>query len=158
MNLTKTYYALCRRFPGGITAIANLMDMSADVLQKKLSPTCDTHHLNVDEAEAIDLITKDHAGAVEHARLNGYACIPMPDANAEGSLHKGMAEIGREFSELMQEFAEATKDNMISPNEVERFKREAVELFAACMAEVGRMETLANTRAPVIPIRGGNAA
>lgn len=153
MNLTKTYYAICRRYPGGITAVANLLNMSADVLQKKVSPTCDTHHLNVDEAEAIDLITKDHAGAIEHARLNGYAVIPMPSADAAGSLHKGMSDIGREFSELMNEFSEATKDNLISPNECERFKREAIELFAACMAEVGRMETMAATRASVVPIR-----
>jgi hypothetical protein len=152
-SVSLTFYHLCRRYPGGITAVAHLMGMSADVLQKKLSPTCDTHHLMVDEAEAITQLTGDAAGAVEFARIAGLATVPMPGTGREGSLYKGMADIGREFAELLEEFSAATQDNMISPNECDRFQKEMLDVFVAMSAELGRMRAMAATRAPVVPIR-----
>lgn len=153
MNVELAFFHACKRYPGGITAVAHLLKMNPDVLQKKLSPTCTSHHLNVDEAELITELVGDPAGAIELARAAGMACIPMAAAHGEGSLHKGMADVGKEFSDLMNEFSEATRDNKISPNECDRFQREAIELFSACMAELARMRVLAATRAPVVPIR-----
>src|SRR5688572_733695 len=153
MNLTKAYYAMCRRYPGGITAVANLISVSADVLQKKLSPTCNTHHLNVDEVEAIDLVTGDRAGAIEHARLNGFVCIPLPVQSEEGSLARGMSDIAREFSDVVRKFDEILKDNRVSPNECDAFQREIVELHAECLANLGRMRSLCESRAPVFPLK-----
>jgi hypothetical protein len=152
-SVSLTFYHLCRRYPGGITAVAHLMRMSPDVLQKKLSPTCDTHHLMVDEAEAITELTGNPAGAIEFARVAHLATIPMPGAGQGGSLHKGMADIGREFAELLEEFSAATQDNLISPNECDRFQKEMVDVFVAMSAELGRMRAMADTRAQVIPIR-----
>lgn len=159
MNAKLALYHACKRFrPAdpklgtGITAVAKLIDMSPDVLQKKLSPTCETHHITLDEAEAITEVgIKDAAVAL--ASVAGYACVPMPGGAAEGSLMKGMSEIGKEFSDLLCAFDEALKDNAISPNECDTFQREALELFSATMAELGRMRALAHTRAPVIQMR-----
>jgi hypothetical protein len=151
-SLALTFYHVCRRYPGGITAVANLMQMSPDVLQKKLSPNVETHHLNVDEAEAITQLTGDPAGAIELARVAHLACVPLPGQHREGSVMKGMSDIGHEFSEMLNEFNDAVKDNRISPNECDRFDREAIELFVQCMRESSRLRELAATRAPVIPI------
>lgn len=156
MNLTTTYYALCRRYPGGIRAVANLLGMSDDVLQKKVSPTCTSHHLNVDEAEAIDQLTGDHAGAIEHARINGYACIPLPKASGEGSITRGMGAIAKEFSDVLTKFDEVMQDNRVTPNEVAAVRREIIELYSECLANLGRLEALSESRAPVFPIKAAS--
>jgi hypothetical protein len=153
MNLTRTYYAMCRRYPGGITAVAHLLGMGVDTLQKKLSPTCDTHHLNVDEAEAIDQLLGDRAGAIEHARLNAMICIPCPSAVEEGSVARGLGDIAREFSDVVRKFDEIIQDNRVTPNECDALQREMVELHCECMAALGRLRTLSDTRAPVFPRR-----
>jgi hypothetical protein len=153
MNLTRTYYAMCRRYPGGITAVAHLLGMGVDTLQKKLSPTCDTHHLNVDEAEAIDLLLTDKAGAIEHARLNGLACIPLPTFSEEGSIARGMSDIAREFGDVLRAFDEMMKDNRVTPNECEGVQRQILELHGECLANLARARALAASRAPVFSIR-----
>lgn len=158
-NAALALYHACKVYKGpsgvgsGISAVARMIGKDPDVLQKKLSPNCDTHVLTLDEAEAIAAETGIQAAAIELARAAGLACIPLPSASSEGGLIKGMAEIGREFSELLNEFNSALTDNQVTPNECERFQRESIELFAACMAELGRMRALAATRAPVVPIR-----
>jgi hypothetical protein len=136
----------------GITAVARLIGKDPDVLQKKLSPTCETHHLTLDEAEAITEATKIQAAAIELARVAGLVCIPMPGTAAEGSLMKGMSDIGREFAELLNTFNDGVSDNRITPNECDRFQREAIELFVACMTELGRMRALAESRNPIVSI------
>jgi len=149
-RVVSAFYHACKRFPGGITEVAKRIEMSGDVLQKKLSPTCDTHNLTVDEAERITLATGDPAGAIELARAARLTCIPMPRAD-EGSLHKGMSDIAKEFSDLLNEFSQATTDNRISENECARFERESIELFVACSHELQRMRAMAASREPVIP-------
>lgn len=156
MTVSITFYHLCRRYPGGITAVAHLMGMSPDVLQKKLSPTCETHHLMVEEAEAITELTRDPAGAIELARIAGLATVPMPGAGVDGTLHRGMAEIGRKFSSLLEEFSTATQDNVISPNECDRFQTEMLALFVEASAQLGRMRAMAATRAPVINLHAAS--
>lgn len=139
----------CKRFRGGIAEVAKRLEMSADVLQKKLSPTCATHVLSMLDAERITAATSDPAGAIEFARLAGLACIPMPEAHA-GSLHKGMADIGQEFSDLVREFSDATRDNRISDNECTRFERELTELFVAASHVLANMREHAQARKPVL--------
>jgi hypothetical protein len=158
MSVSLTFYHLCRRYPGGIRAVAALLQMSEDTLGHKLSPRCTTHHLSVDEAEAITELTRDPAGAVDLARIAGMACVPLPQPGPDSSLMKGMSEIGREFSELLNAFNEAVQDNRISPNECDRFQRESLELFVACMSELAHMRRMAAERSPVIPIDRGKAA
>jgi hypothetical protein len=152
VNVSLAFYHACRRYPGGIAAVAHLMGMSPDVLQKKLSPTCATHHLMVDEAEAITQLINDPAGAIELARVAGLACVPMPREAHEGTLMKDMSDIGKEFSDLLNAFNDAVRDNLISPNECDRFQREAIELFAKCMSGLGQMRALAASRATVVPL------
>lgn len=140
-------YHATKRF--GITKAAELLGMSADVLRKKLSPTCDTHQLTLDEAERLTAAIADPAGAIEFARGAGLACIPMPRPE-QGSLYKGMSDIGQEFADLLREFAEATRDNVISHNECARFEREVTDLFVACSQELARMRAAAASREPVM--------
>lgn len=159
MSASLALYHAVKRFPGnaklgvGIQAIARLLGKSEDVLQKKLNPACETHHITLDEAEEIvKLLGDDPSVAIAMANAVGLTCIPMPASDRAGSLYKGMADIGQEFSELMREFSDATRDNMISPNECDRFQKEAVDLCGALFTELRRMRAYADTRAPVVPI------
>jgi hypothetical protein len=119
-----------KRFKGndkighGITAVAKLLDMSPDVLQKRLSPACETHAITLDQAEEISQLIGDPAAAIEFSRVMGMACIPMPRACEAGQLYRGASEVAKEFSEFFDAFQEATRDNAISPNEVQRLQAE----------------------------------
>lgn len=150
-HLELALHRACKRFPGGITAAAKLIEIDADVLQKKLSPTCETHHLTADEAERLTLATQDPAGAIELARAAGLACVPMPRA-ADGSITQGMSDIAQSFSRVLAEFADATRDNAISPNECVRFERAITEHFIRCSTEIQRMRAIAESREPVVDV------
>lgn len=159
-NVSLAFYHACKRYPGtealgcrGITAVAKLLGMDPDVLQKKLSPTCDSHHLMVDEAEAITELIHDQAGAIELARVAGLATIPLPHTETHGSLLKGVAEIGQEFTDLVNFLNESMSDNRVTPGECDRVQGKALELFAACIRELARMRALADSRGPIIPLR-----
>lgn len=124
--------------------------MSPDVLQKKLSPMCDTHKLTLDEAEAITKAMHLVGGAIALARSAGLACVPIPRSE-EGSLARGMSDVARDFSELLNEFAAATRDGLISENECARFECEATKLFIDVSVEIGRLRSAAESRERVAP-------
>ncbi|MDO5769303.1 MAG: phage regulatory CII family protein [Psychrobacter sp.] len=60
---------------GGSPALAARMDMSSTVLNSKVNPKCDTHHLRLDEALTIMEYTGDDSiiQAMAH-RLGGVYC------------------------------------------------------------------------------------
>jgi len=154
MALSRTAYHLARRYKGGIRAVAGLMDMSEDTLEKKLNPNCTTHKLHADEAEAMSFLTGDPALAIELARSVDMICVPAPGINAEGveQLVLGFSRIGLEFSQLVAQFNDAIKDNTISVGECDTFQGEAIKLYTACMAQLARMRALAASHAPVMTL------
>lgn len=163
MNVKLALFHACKAFRpadqklgSGISAVARLIDMSPDVLQKKLSPTCETHHITLDEVEEITENAGIKVAAFELARVAGLACVPMPGADGEGSLVRGMSDIGNAFSALLREFDEAVQDNSVSPNECDRFQERALTLYAESMATLARMRVLAETRAPVVSLRSAS--
>ena len=89
---------------GGSTAIAARMGMSNTVLNNKVSPTCNTHHLRLDEAVTIMEYTGDTSiiQAMAH-RLGGVFCTVEGEAT--------------QASILMSEMHKALEDGRIDCNE-----------------------------------------
>lgn len=53
LNVLDAAYGVAKRYPGGVEALAQRMQMSANVLYKKMRGSVETHHLNVDELSEI---------------------------------------------------------------------------------------------------------
>lgn len=140
-------YHATKRF--GITEAAASMGMSADVLRKKLSPTCDSHQLTLDEAERLTAVIADPAGAIAFALGAGMACITMPRAET-GSVPQGFAELVKQFAEMASEYATATGDNVISENDCARFDHEGADVVVAIGVESRRLRAACATREPVV--------
>jgi hypothetical protein len=105
-----TLYQACRRYPGGIEALAQRLHMSYDTLRKKLRHQVETHHLAYDEELSEILFCLDEAKVSDwdgtlHALCwrHGGLFVPLP-ALADGADDEGMTEA---ICESVKEHAEA---------------------------------------------------
>lgn len=75
-SILDAVYHTVRQYPGGAESLAPRMNCSVNVLRNKVNPSIDTHHVRLDEAQAIMGLTGNitilHAMAAEH----GYVVIP----------------------------------------------------------------------------------
>lgn len=148
-------HAACKSHPGdgvtkGIAYVAKLIGMDSDVLQKKLSPTCETHHLTLDEAERITLATQITVAADELARAAKCMCIPDQSADSAGTLHEAMGDEMAADAAFVAEFAEATRDNLISDNESRRLSQKFSALISRGSRVLRLVRAKAATNEPVV--------
>ncbi|WP_131669532.1 phage regulatory CII family protein [Psychrobacter pygoscelis] len=102
---------------GGSPALAARMDMSSTVLNSKVNPNCDTHHLRLDEALTIMEFTNDYKmiHAMAH-QLGGVFC--KVDAGAtEGDLLMTVLSTGARQGEVVAEMHKALEDGRIDCSE-----------------------------------------
>ncbi|MGP4716934.1 phage regulatory CII family protein [Psychrobacter sp. T6-6] len=99
---------------GGSTAIAARMGMSSNVLNSKVNPNCDTHHLRLDEALAIMEFTGDHSiiQAMAH-RLGGVYC-EVSSATKKDDLIMTALSASACQGDVMTELHQALEDGQIS--------------------------------------------
>lgn len=79
MNITDAAYNTVHDYPGGATALAPRMGMkSAAVLNSKVNPNTDTHHLTLSEASKLMGITGDFRILHELNSAHGKVAIDLP--------------------------------------------------------------------------------
>lgn len=91
MNRIDAAFAIAKRYPGGVEALANVMHVSASVLYKKLEHGCDTHHLREDEFE--EIIARCAAAGVPDAYKPlralcfrfGHVAVKLPELGDQSS-------------------------------------------------------------------------
>lgn len=104
---------------GGSTAIAARMGMSNNVLNSKVNPNCDTHHLRLDEAVTIMEFTGDHSmmHAMAH-RLGGVFCEVNGEATKDELIMTALSASACQ-GDVMTEMHKALEDGRISCNELD---------------------------------------
>lgn len=102
---------------GGSTAIAARMGMSSTVLNNKVNPNTDTHHLRLDEALTIMEYTNDTAiiQAMAH-RLGGVFCTVEGEATQASILMTALSTSACQ-GDVMSEMHKALEDGRIDCNE-----------------------------------------
>ena len=104
---------------GGSTAIAARMGMSSNVLNSKVNPNCDTHHLRLDEALTIMEFTGDHSIIQAMAsRLGGVYCEVNGEATKDELIMTALSASACQ-GDVMTEMHKALEDGRISCNELE---------------------------------------
>ena len=121
MNITDAAYNTVHDYPGGASALAARMGIkSPAVLNSKVNPNTDTHHLTLAEASKIMAITGDfrilQALAAEHEKV----AINLPEIPEcrDMALTDKVLCVGMRGGDVMSTFREIMADGRITPGEV----------------------------------------
>lgn len=141
-NVLDAAFHTAHDFPGGVHALAQRMGgVSPNVLNKKVDPRSDTHHLRLDESVKIQSITGDYRMLQAMAFSLNHVAIPLPEVGDSGdmSMLDGFMDILKELGEFSKEFQTGWADGRISKDELDRIKLEAADVqgrFAMFVARI----------------------
>ena len=102
---------------GGSTAIAARMGMSSTVLNNKVSPTCSTHHLRLDEAVTIMEYTGDTSIIQAMAQRLGGVFTRVDGEATQASIIMTALSTSACQGDIMSEMQKALEDGRIDCNE-----------------------------------------
>lgn len=133
MNIIDAAYDVGHSYPGGMDSLAPRLGMNPRVLNSKLNPACQTHHLTMMESFRMQQMTG--RADILHAEADGlgYVCIKRPE-NIDEDVSTLLADYCGESGDYLREVAKALHDNKITPNEAKRLQKELLELISAATA------------------------
>lgn len=102
---------------GGSTAIAARMGMSSTVLNNKVSPTCSTHHLRLDEAVTIMEYTGDTSIIQAMAQRLGGVFTRVDGEATQASIIMTALSTSACQGDIMSEMQQALEDGRIDCRE-----------------------------------------
>ena len=102
---------------GGSTVIAVRMGMSNTVLNNKVSPTCSTHHLRLDEALTIMEFTGDHSIIQAMAQRLGGVFTRVDGEATQASIIMTALSTSSRQGDIMSEMHKALEDGRIDCKE-----------------------------------------
>lgn len=132
LSLPLACYHAVNDLVGGIGALAGAWGRNPQVLQSKLNPNCDTHHVNLSDLEQIIVTTQDERILQSICALYGagYFILPKSATDETGLLEKS-ATLQRELGELMQTVSAALQDGRVDTDEVAALDRALMEFTSA---------------------------
>lgn len=77
-EVLRLFQLACKRYSGGIAAVANIMEVNGTILSNKLNPNNESNHLSLTEACRIVEITGDRSLVSAMAFLTGDVIMPAP--------------------------------------------------------------------------------
>jgi hypothetical protein len=139
MNQHDALYNAAREYPGGIEALAQRMDMSANVLRSKLAPGVKTHHITFEEASRIVEFLQE--AKVDCATLpllamnwrHNLIAFPMPAADhlSDEQLAQAVFKVMTESGDVARVLNESLADGKLTLAEMDNIEREFQEAMAA---------------------------
>lgn len=142
MTIADAAYHTVHDYPGGAVALASRTGGNAAVLSHKVSPTCGTHHLSLDEAARIMDLTGDHRILVAMCRRLGYL-DPIPAVAYEGIADDALLDLvtrmHAESGDVSRTLSTALADGRITQPECDDLAVQAQEAMTAIAALVDRV-------------------
>ena len=140
MNITDAAYNTVRDYPGGSASLAPRMGIkSPAVLNSKINPNTETHHLTLAEASKLMALTGDfrilHALAAEHEKV----AIDLPEIPEcrDMELTDKVLCVGMKGGDVMSMFREIMADGRITSGEVRHMSR-VIQQMHIVLAELNR--------------------
>ena len=132
-EIDKAQYELVKKHTAA--KIAKRMAMSPHVLASKVNPNTNTHHLRLDEAVAIQLITGETDILKAEAQTLGYALYKIPDEleTNDQTILEAWAAWHAEIGETAQKIKDALEDNIVTKKELAGIIKEIHEDAAKAM-------------------------
>jgi hypothetical protein len=151
MSIIDVCYRVAHNSQGGVKALAARMGMSYQVLQNKLNPNNDTHHLTVEQAaEIADMADSDEI-AEEFAARRNMVCIPITkhEGASDMELFDLIINMDKEKAEWLTQIQRALLDGVIDPDEFQRIQKESRDHLAAVAEFASRIESIVQERRKV---------
>lgn len=145
MNILDAVFHVAHDHHGGVVALAARMGVSQNVLNKKVDPRQDTHHLRLDEAVKMGLIADDKRILQAHAQAHNCVVVDLPELPDSGdmALLDGFMDIINELGDFTRAFQEAYRDGTISAPEIKDISNEAADVQTRLAAFVLRLQEMA---------------
>ena len=141
MNQHDALYKVARAFPGGIDALAQQLNISANVLRNKLAPNINSHYPSFEEVSSI--ISLCHTSGVKDALLplhallarHGMAAflVPEPSEITNDDLSQTVCRVMSQVGNVAEAVSEALMDKIITEREADLIERE----FQGALAALG---------------------
>lgn len=129
MSLTDAVKRAARGYPGGVEGIAARMKKSHSTLEKELR-SASGFKLGLEDAAEVVALSHDAGGAHALDLINSLAelvnaeVVLLPDlGNASTNTAGYVANLMREFSDVIASVGEAVADGSVSPNELARIEK-----------------------------------
>ena len=143
-ELDMAVYRTVHDFPGGAKALATYLSVRPGTLSNKADPACDTHHLNLSEALAIMLVSKDfrilralaletNHGVIQLANLTGVSDMELLDA---------YTKMNQELGDVAGAMGRAFADRRLTHAEFNEISREMFEAINATLELRRRLEAV----------------
>jgi hypothetical protein len=141
MNQHDALYTVARAYPGGIEALAQQLNMSANVLRNKLAPGIASHYPSFEEVSMIISLCQK-AGVKEavmplHALMarHGMAAFVVPEAEQINSddLSQTVCRVMSQVGNVAEAVSEALLDSVVTEREADLIERE----FQGALAALG---------------------
>ena len=140
MNITDAAYNTVHDYPGGASALAARMGIkSPAVLNSKVNPNTETHHLSLVEASKMMAMTGDFRVLQELNAEHGKIAIDLPEIPEcrDLSLTDKVLCIGMKGGDVMSLFREIMADGRITEGEVKDMSKVIHQMHVA-LAELDK--------------------
>ncbi|ROR25144.1 hypothetical protein EC845_1184 [Comamonas sp. BIGb0124] len=136
-------YQVAHSYPGGLKSLAHAMDMPLSSLEKKISPSNETHNLSPAEQLLLQHLTGKVTVLQAMAHSLGYVVVKATPDQSGGDVFEAFAIQQQSQSDFMRSIADplATSglDGFTTGNEIRRIDYCAQELITATFNLVGVM-------------------
>jgi hypothetical protein len=132
MNQHDALYKVARAYPGGIEALAQNLNMSANVLRNKLAPGIASHYPSFEEVS--NIISLCQQAGVKDAALplhalmarHGMAAFLVPEPSKVNSddLSQTVCRVMSQVGDVAEAVSEALLDGVITEREADLIERE----------------------------------
>lgn len=124
-HLEYAIYRMAHDFEGGVTALAQRINVRPGTLIAKVDPANDAATTNVRELVAMLLTTGNHAPLAEIARMCGYALTPVEARGDGAALLDAALDAGAAHGDLMARTRDALRDGEIDAQELAAIREAA---------------------------------
>lgn len=135
MDVMIAAFGLVNDYPGGAGALAPVVGKSPTTLSHEVSPTYPTAKFGLADAVKLSVWANDRR--VLNAFAGEMSCMVVPlaaDVPGVEGIGTRVAELAREFADVMGVVAADLSDGQVSGTELARIEREAGQLVGAIQA------------------------
>jgi hypothetical protein len=137
LDVLDAAYHTVHNYPGGVSALAPRVAMSANTLTHKVNPHNTTHHLSLREAVTLQHMSGDASILQAMAAALGYTCTRATPDQAGGDPVQATMRMQCEQADFLRSVAgplarvSADPGKPVTPNEMRRAEYHGQELIAA---------------------------
>lgn len=145
MDVRDAAYLIAHHYPGGVAALAARMGVNPGVLQNKLNPNNDTHHLRLDESVLLQQVAGNAAVLHAMAQQLGFTCVRATPAQDGGDPVEAFMALAMAHADFTRAVADALHGKeTVSKNELRR----ATDMANDLIATVGALVSVLAQRVP----------